>query len=95
MREKRDRASPAKDSGEGEEGGAFIKKRRTGWAAMIRKLYEADPLRCGLWKGAVLWPPPVVVSRVAEAEPCYDYGYFDGICICDPFMISVLIVPAV
>jgi len=35
---------------------------------------------CGLWKEAVSRSPPVK-STVAEPEPCYDYGYFDRVCI--------------
>ena len=35
---------------------------------------------CGLWRDAAS-RPPVVVGRVAEGEPCYDYGYFDCVCI--------------
>ncbi len=36
---------------------------------------------CGLWKEVVSRPLPVVASRVAEGEPCYDYGYFGRVCI--------------
>ena len=35
---------------------------------------------CGLWKEAMPRPPPQE-RRVAEQEPCYDYGYFDRVCI--------------
>jgi len=94
--------------GEGVGDAAFIKKRRMSWAAMIKKVYEVDPLRCpecggkmkiisfiekcqpvvvekilrhcGLWKEAMPRPPPQE-RRVAEQEPCYDYGYFDRVCI--------------
>ncbi len=31
---------------EGAGNSAFIKKRRLRWAALIRKVYEVDPLRC-------------------------------------------------
>ena len=32
--------------GEGVGDVAFIKKRRRSWAALIKKVYEVDPLRC-------------------------------------------------
>src|SRR5690606_19894111 len=100
--------SQAKAGGENAEADAFIKKRRMNWAALIKKVYEVDPLRCpecggemkvisfiekcqgevvekilrhcGLWKDAASRPPPAV-SRVADGEPSYDYGYFDRVCI--------------
>ncbi len=113
MRRKREpvvsEAPVAMGDGKSASDGAFIKKRKMSWAALIRKVYEVDPLRCpecggemkvisfidkcqvdvvekilrhcGLWKEAVSRPPPVAVSRVAEGEPGYDYGYFDRVCI--------------
>jgi hypothetical protein len=109
MRKKKEpAANGAKRDSEGAVDAAFMKKRRMSWAALIRKVYEVDPLRCpdcggemkiisfintcqadvvekilrhcGLWKEAVSRPPPVV-SRVAEGEPNYDYGYFERVCI--------------
>jgi hypothetical protein len=83
-------------------------QRRMSWAALIKKVYEVDPLRCPecggkmktisfiekcqpevvekilrhceLWKEAVSRPLPAI-SKVAEGEPSYDYGYFDRVCI--------------
>ncbi|MGQ9853611.1 MAG: hypothetical protein ACUVTG_09445 [Candidatus Oleimicrobiaceae bacterium] len=46
MRKKRELASQAKDSREGEGASRFREKRRMSWAALIRKVYEVDPLRC-------------------------------------------------
>ena len=108
LRKKREASSQAKAGGENAEADAFIKKRRMNWAALIKKVYEVDPLRCpecggemkvisfiekcqgevvekilrhcGLWKDAASRPPPAV-SRVADGEPSYDYGYFDRVCI--------------
>ncbi len=45
-RKKRARVSVVKDSGEGEEARAFMKQRRMSYAALIKKVYEVDPLRC-------------------------------------------------
>ena len=98
----------AMSDGAGAGDGAFIKKWRMSWAALIKKVYEVDQLRCpecggemkiisfidkcqtevvekilrycGLWKEAVS-RPPAVVSRVAEGDPNYDYGYFERVCI--------------
>jgi len=44
--------------------------------AVVEKILR----HCGLWKEVVSRPPPAV-SRVADSEPSYDYGYFDLICI--------------
>jgi len=109
MRKKRAPVVPeAMRDGESAGDEAFIKKRKMSWAALIKKVYEVDPLRCpgcggemkivsfiekcqpavvekilrhgGLWKEVVSRPPPAV-SRVAEGEPGYDFGYFDRVCI--------------
>ncbi len=46
MRQKREPLSQAEAGGENAEADAFIKKRKMSWAALIRKVYEVDPLRC-------------------------------------------------
>jgi len=47
MRKKREPAvQEAVSDREGGGDGAFVKKRKMSWAAMIKKVYEGDPLRC-------------------------------------------------
>jgi hypothetical protein len=39
-------APEAMSDGDGASDGSFIKKRKMSWAALIRKVYEVDPLQC-------------------------------------------------
>ncbi|HQG44512.1 MAG TPA: transposase [bacterium] len=43
---------------------AFIKKRRMGWAALIRKVYEVDPLRCPECGGEMK-----IISFIEKCQP--------------------------
>lgn len=46
VRKKKKAAAEGKQDIEPEDGNGFLKQRRMNWAALIKKVYEADPLRC-------------------------------------------------
>lgn len=47
-----------------EDGNGFLKKRRMSWAALIKKVYEVDPLRCPACGGAMK-----IISFIDKCQP--------------------------
>jgi hypothetical protein len=54
----------AMSDGEGAGDGAFIKKRKMSWAALIKKVYEVDPLRCPECGGEMK-----IISFIEKCQP--------------------------
>ena len=64
VRKKKKAAAEGKQDIRPEDGNGFLKKRRMSWAALIKKVYEVDPLRCPACGGAMQ-----IISFIDKCQP--------------------------
>jgi len=64
LHKKRKVAISANGDGKSAEADAFMKQRRMSWAALIKQVYEVDPLRCPACGGT-----RKIVSFIEKCQP--------------------------